>query len=199
MILQPVFSRPPGDKRPKVTFSEIQGIWGLSEGKKTWPQGGSSTHWPGWALQGQACLVMSLRAGICSEANAWRQQVWRGGGHGTFEEKRDLSDVAQQHGGSLWVRKLWRAWGAWLAPLFFVCLFVFWFLFCFYMKFIVKLVSIQHPVLIPTGALLSAHHPPSHLSHLPSTLNWFSVFKSLLWFGSLPLFFFSFPSPMVFC
>ena len=27
----------------------------------------------------------------------------------------------------------------------------------------------------------------------------FSVFKSLLWFGSLPLFFFSFPSPMGFC
>ena len=30
------------------------------------------------------------------------------------------------------------------------------------MKFIVKLVSIQHPVLIPTGALLNTHHPPSH-------------------------------------
>ena len=28
------------------------------------------------------------------------------------------------------------------------------------MKFIVKLVSIQHPALIPTGALLNAHHPP---------------------------------------
>ena len=29
----------------------------------------------------------------------------------------------------------------------------------FNMKFIVKFVCIQHPVLIPTGALLSAHHP----------------------------------------
>ena len=33
------------------------------------------------------------------------------------------------------------------------------------MKFIVKLVSIQHPVLIPKGALLNAHHPPSSPSH----------------------------------
>ena len=59
------------------------------------------------------------------------------------------------------------------------------------MKFIVKLVSIQHPVLIPTGAL-NAHHPLSPPSHPPSTLSLFSVFKSLLRFGSLPLFFFSF-------
>ena len=36
---------------------------------------------------------------------------------------------------------------------------------CVYMKFIVKLVSIQYPVLIPTGALLSAHHPVSPLPH----------------------------------
>ena len=35
---------------------------------------------------------------------------------------------------------------------------VFNFLNFFNMKFIVKLVSIQHPVLIPTGALLNAHH-----------------------------------------
>ena len=55
------------------------------------------------------------------------------------------------------------------------------------MKFIVKLVSIQHPVLIPKYALLSTHHPPSAPSHPPSTLRSFSVFKSLLWFGSLPL------------
>ena len=31
----------------------------------------------------------------------------------------------------------------------------------FYMKFIDKLVSIQHPVLNPKGALLNTHHPPS--------------------------------------
>ena len=55
------------------------------------------------------------------------------------------------------------------------------------MKFIVKLVSIQHPVLIPTGALLNTHHPPSSPSHPPSALSLFSVFKSLLCFGSLPL------------
>ena len=48
-----------------------------------------------------------------------------------------------------------------------------------YMKFIVQLVSIQHPVLIPKGALLNAHHPLSPPSHPPSTLNLFSVFKSL--------------------
>ena len=56
-----------------------------------------------------------------------------------------------------------------------------------YMKFIVKLVSIQHPALIPKGALLNTHHPPSPPSHPPSTLSLFSVFKSLLCFGSLPL------------
>ena len=57
--------------------------------------------------------------------------------------------------------------------------------FFFNMKFIVKLVSIQHPVLIPTGALLNVHHPLSPPSHPPSTLSLFSVFKSLLWFASL--------------
>ena len=38
------------------------------------------------------------------------------------------------------------------------------------MKFIDKLVSIQHPVLIPKGALLNNHHPPSPPStpHQPS-------------------------------
>ena len=41
------------------------------------------------------------------------------------------------------------------------------------MKFIVKLVSIQHPVLIPTGALLNAHHPLSPPSNPPSTLSLF--------------------------
>ena len=65
----------------------------------------------------------------------------------------------------------------------------------FYMKFIVKLVSVQYPVLIPTGALLNAHHPLSSPSNPPSTLSLFSVFKSLLWFDSLPLFFFPSPPP----
>ena len=60
-------------------------------------------------------------------------------------------------------------------------------LFFQYIKFIVKLVSIQHPVLIPKGALLNTHHPPSPPSHPPSTLSLFSVFNSLLCFGCLPL------------
>ena len=59
--------------------------------------------------------------------------------------------------------------------------------FFFNMKFIVQLVSIQHPVLIPKGALLNTQHPPSPPSHPPSTLSLFSVFNSLLCFGSLPL------------
>ena len=44
-----------------------------------------------------------------------------------------------------------------------------------YMKFIVKLVSIQHPVLIPKDALFNAHHlpsPPSH-PHQPSVCSQF--------------------------
>ena len=49
----------------------------------------------------------------------------------------------------------------------------------FNMKFIVKLISIQHSVLIPTGALLNAHHPLSP-PYPPSTLSLISVFKSLL-------------------
>ena len=57
----------------------------------------------------------------------------------------------------------------------------------FNMKFIVKLVSIQHPVLIPTGALLNTHHPLSPPAHPPSTLILFSLLKSLLWFGSFLL------------
>ena len=65
----------------------------------------------------------------------------------------------------------------------------------FNVKFIIKLVSIQHPVLIPTGVLLNAHHPLSLPSHPPSTLSLFSVFKSLLCFGSLPLYFFPSPPP----
>ena len=44
------------------------------------------------------------------------------------------------------------------------------------MKFIVNLVSIQHPVLIPTGAFLNTHYLPSSPSHPPSTLSLFSVF-----------------------
>ena len=44
------------------------------------------------------------------------------------------------------------------------------------MKFIVNLVSIQHPALIPTGALLNAHHPLS----LPPTPHQPSVFSQFL-------------------
>ena len=67
-----------------------------------------------------------------------------------------------------------------------VCAFLNFIFYFFNMKFIVKLVSIQHPVLIPTGALPNAHHP-LRPSHPPSTFSLFSVFKSLYWFGSLPL------------
>ena len=52
------------------------------------------------------------------------------------------------------------------------------------MKFIVKLVSIQHPVLIPTGALLNAYHPlspPSH-PHQPSVYSQFEITLHLLYF-----------------
>ena len=49
-------------------------------------------------------------------------------------------------------------------------LFIIIFFTFFLMKFIVKLISIQHPGLIPTGALLSAHHPlsPPPTPHQPS-------------------------------
>ena len=65
------------------------------------------------------------------------------------------------------------------------------------MKFIVKLVSIQHPVLIPTGALLNTHHPPSPPSHHSSTLC--SQFLRVSYvlapsLSNLSLFFFFFPS-----
>ena len=54
------------------------------------------------------------------------------------------------------------------------CLFFFHIL-CYLLIFlffiyIVKLVSIQHPVLIPTGALLNAYHPPSPPSQPPGLL-----------------------------
>ena len=57
-----------------------------------------------------------------------------------------------------------------------------------------KLVSIQHTVLIPTGVLLNAHHPLPPLPHT-TPLSLFSAFKSLLWFASLPLCN-SFPLPL---
>ena len=55
-------------------------------------------------------------------------------------------------------------------------LFIYLFIYLFNMIFMVKLVSIQHPVLIPTGALLNSPHPPSSPSqpHQPCL---FSVFK----------------------
>ena len=64
------------------------------------------------------------------------------------------------------------------------------------MKFIVKLVSIQHPVLIPTGALLNAHHPLSPPSHPPSVLSsqFLRVSYALALFHS-NLFFFPSPPP----
>ena len=58
-----------------------------------------------------------------------------------------------------------------------------------------QIFSIQHPELIPTGALLNANNPLSPLPHSPSSLSFFSVFKSLLWFASFPLCNFS-PPPL---
>ena len=58
------------------------------------------------------------------------------------------------------------------------------------MKFIVKLVSIQHPVLIPKGALLNTHHPPSPLS----VCSQFLTVSYALALSHSNLFFF-FPSP----
>ena len=64
------------------------------------------------------------------------------------------------------------------------------------MKFIVKLVSIQHPVLIPTGALLNAHHrlsPPSHPPINPQFI--LSFYESLMVWFPPSLTFFSLPLP----
>ena len=57
---------------------------------------------------------------------------------------------------------------------------------------------IQHPVLIPTSALLSAHHPFSPLPQTPSNLSSLYLRVSCGLTPSLKLFF-PFPSPMVFC
>ena len=70
------------------------------------------------------------------------------------------------------------------------------------MKFIVKFVSIQHPVLIPKGALLKARFPlpptplPSHPVNLQFIL---SLRVSYGLAPSLSNFFFPSPPPMVFC
>ena len=49
-------------------------------------------------------------------------------------------------------------------------------IFISYVKLIVRLVSMRHPVLTPTGAFLNAHHPLCPLLHLPSALSLLSVF-----------------------
>ena len=49
------------------------------------------------------------------------------------------------------------------------------------MKFIVKLVSIQHPVLIPKGALLNTHHPPTPPSRM--CVFYFILFYFILFFN----------------
>ena len=61
------------------------------------------------------------------------------------------------------------------------------------MKFIVKLFSIQHTVLIPTSALLNAHHPLSLPSHPSSTLSLFSILRVSYGFAPSLSNFFSFP------
>ena len=70
-----------------------------------------------------------------------------------------------------------------------------------YMNFIVKLVSIQHPVLIPTSSLLNAHHPFSPLPcppHQPSVcFLYLRVSYGLP--PSLSVTIFTPPSSMVFC
>ena len=61
------------------------------------------------------------------------------------------------------------------------------------MKFIVKLVSIQHPVLIPKGALLNTHHQPPPTPHQPSDCSQFLRVS----YGLAPsLSNFFFPSPL---
>ena len=53
--------------------------------------------------------------------------------------------------------------------------------FFFNMKFVVKLVSIQHPVLIPTGGHLNAHQFPSFFSvQLDVNLNNLGILTFLL-------------------
>ena len=66
------------------------------------------------------------------------------------------------------------------------------FLVFLHMKFIVKLVSIQHPVLIPTGALCNPHHLPPRTPHQLSVCSQFLRVS----YGLVPslIFFFS-PSP----
>ena len=70
------------------------------------------------------------------------------------------------------------------------------FLYFFNMKFIDKLVSIQHPLLIPTGALLNTHHPPPvpPTPHQPSVCSQFLGVSYALAL-SLSNFFFLPPSP----
>ena len=71
--------------------------------------------------------------------------------------------------------------------------------FFFNMKCIVKLVSIQHPVLIPTGALLNAHHPPTppFHPHQPSVYSQFLRVSYALALTHSNLFFFPSPPPWV--
>ena len=49
----------------------------------------------------------------------------------------------------------------------FVCMYIILLSFIFYMKFIVQFVSIQQPVLIPTGALLK---PITHFPRPPTPI-----------------------------
>ena len=59
--------------------------------------------------------------------------------------------------------------------------------FCFFSgRFPWFIAYVQHPVLIPAGALLNVHHPFPPPPRPPSTLSLFSVFNRLLWFASLP-------------
>ena len=71
------------------------------------------------------------------------------------------------------------------------------------MKFVVKLVSIQHPGLIPTGALLNIHHPLSPPPRPPINPQFVLSFLRVS-YGLAPSlsnfsFFFPSPPPMAFC
>ena len=69
------------------------------------------------------------------------------------------------------------------------------------MKFIVTLVSIQHPVLITKDAVLNARHLPFPLSHPPINPQFVLSFQEslMVWLPPSLTYFFPFPSPMVFC
>lgn len=79
MVLQPIFSRFPGDRRPKVTFLEIQGIWGLSKGKK-------HDHKMAVAHTGLVGFLNDMLAWVCPSELASVRRLMPGGNNSEGEE-----------------------------------------------------------------------------------------------------------------